>query len=166
MLRKWKKPLIVMTPKSLLRLAACGSTLSECAKGTFQPVIGDDAVDPKGVKKLLLCSGRVYFDLLAKRTELGRNDVAIIRVEEFYPLPTEALNKALAAYNPGTSTFWVQDEPENMGGWRFLRARWGDKLLGKFAWDVISRKAAASPSTGSHHVHHEEQEEILHKAFA
>ncbi len=165
-LRKWKKPLIVMTPKQLLRLPACVSTLSDCAKGSFQTVIADPAVDPKGVKRLLICSGRIYFDLLAKRTELGRNDVAIVRVEEFYPLPTEALKEALAPYAAGTSTFYVQDEPENMGGWRFLRIHLGEKLFGKFNWDIISRKATASPSTGSHHVHHEEQEEILHKAFA
>ncbi len=164
-LRKWKKPLVIMTPKQLLRLPACVSALSECSKGGFQPVIGDVAVEPKGVKRLLLCSGRVYFDLLAKRTELGRSDVAIVRVEEFYPLPTEALNKALAPYKAGTQTFWVQDEPENMGAWRFLRIHFGDKLLDKFAWDVISRRAAASPSTGSHHIHLDEQEEILNKAF-
>ena len=164
-LRKWKKPLIVMTPKQLLRLPACVSTLSDCAKGTFQPVIGDNAVDPQGVKKLLLCSGRVYFDLLAKRTELGRNDVAIIRVEEFYPLPVAALEKALAPYKSGIPTRWVQDEPENMGGWRFLLAHLGEKLFGRFDWAFIGRKAAASPSTGSHHVHHHEQEEILAQAF-
>lgn len=164
-LRKWKKPLIIMTPKQLLRLPACVSTLSDCSKGAFQPVLGDVAVDAKGVKRLLLCSGRIYFDLLAKRTELGRNDIAIVRVEELYPLPSEALNKALAAYKPGTQAYWVQDEPENMGAWRFLRIHLGGKLLDKFPWDVISRKPAASPSTGSHHIHHDEQEAILHQAF-
>jgi 2-oxoglutarate dehydrogenase E1 component len=164
-LRKWKKPLIVMTPKQLLRLPACVSALSDCAKGTFQPVIGDSTVDAKGVKRLLLCSGRVYYDLLAERTKLGRSDVAIVRVEEFYPLPVSALENALKPYKSGIPTYWVQDEPENMGGWRFLLAQLGEKLFDRFDWQYIGRKAAASPSTGSHHVHHEEQEEILHKAF-
>lgn len=164
-LRKWKKPLVVMTPKQLLRLPACVSALSDCAKGTFQPVIGDSSVDAKGVKRLLLCSGRVYYDLLAERTKLGRSDVAIVRVEEFYPLPVSALENALKPYKSGIPTYWVQDEPENMGGWRFLLAQLGEKLFDRFDWQYIGRKAAASPSTGSHHVHHEEQEEILHKAF-
>src|SRR5262249_49814549 len=102
-LRKWRKPLIVMTPKSLLRLPAAGSTLDELATGTFQRVIPDaSSIKPADVKKILLCSGKMYYDLLKRRSELERNDVAILRLEQLYPIPDKQLQECLSAYPEGT----------------------------------------------------------------
>lgn len=165
-LRKWRKPLIVMTPKSLLKLPAAGSPLSDFATGTFRRVIPDDASIPvEGVKKILLCSGKIYYDLLARRTELGRNDVAILRLEQLYPLPDKILKECLSVYAEGTPVTFVQEDPENMGAWRFLRVLWGEKLYGRHPFDGISRPASASPATGSHNSHFAEQDEILTQAI-
>lgn len=164
--RKWRKPLIVMTPKSLLRLKEAVSTFDDLATGTFQRVIADSpAIDPKGVKKILLCSGKVYYDLLARRTELERNDVAILRMEQLYPLPDEILKEKLSVYAEGTPVVFVQEDPENMGAWRFLRVHYGQSLFGRHPFDGISRPASASPATGSHSSHEIEQDEILTKAI-
>jgi 2-oxoglutarate dehydrogenase E1 component len=162
-LRKWRKPLIVMTPKSLLRMPA--SSLADCAKGTFQRVIADDTPPAASVTKVLLCSGKIYFELLKRREESGRGDVAIVRVEQFYPLPTESLKMALKGYTDGIPAIHVQEEPENMGAWRFLKAHYGEKLLGRFPFSGIHRKAGGTPATGSTKSHEMEQESLLAAAF-
>jgi 2-oxoglutarate dehydrogenase E1 component len=165
--RKWKKPLVVMTPKQLLRRPECVSPIDDFSIGTFQQVIGDPVAEQNAseVKRILLCSGRVYYDLLEARTKAERTDVAIIRIEEFYPLPQEALAQALKPYRDGISAIWVQDEPENMGAWRFLRVMLGEKLLKRFPFYYVSRSPSPSPAVGSGRVHKDEQAEILSRAF-
>ena len=162
-LRPWRKPLVIMTPKGLLRLPT--STLDDFARGSFQRVIGDDSsVDPADVRRILLCSGKVYFDLERKRKELGATDVAIVRLEQLYPL-SDALAKTLAPYKDGTPLVWVQDEPWNMGAWYFLNARLPTLLEGRFPVSCVSRAESASPATGSHASHELEQKMLLDAAF-
>jgi 2-oxoglutarate dehydrogenase E1 component len=165
-LRVWRKPLVVMTPKSLLRHPGCVSPMEELEKGTFQRVIADGSgVPPRDVRRILLCSGKIAYELEKRRQELGRRDVAIVRVEQLYPLPKRALETALADYAPGTPAVWVQEEPENMGAWRFFRIHFGDKLLDRFPFSGVCRQSAASPATGSKKSHDLEQSELLSAAF-
>ncbi|MEW4529068.1 MAG: 2-oxoglutarate dehydrogenase E1 component [Maioricimonas sp. JB045] len=165
-IRRWKKPLIVMTPKSLLRHPLCVSPLDELEQGRFEPVLDEIEIDDRQqVRRILACSGKVYFDLLEQRRSLGRQDVAIIRLEELYPLSLDALKSVLDRYNPGTPFVWVQEEPENMGAWRYLWARFGDTVLDSFPLSVISRPESASPATGSAGSHRQEQQAILDAAF-
>ncbi len=164
-LRVWRKPLVVMTPKSLLRHPGCVSSLDDLVSGSFQRVLRDTAVASRDVRRILLCSGKVAYELEKRRQDLGRHDVAIVRVEQFYPLPRKALEEALADYAPGTPAVWVQDEPENMGAWRFLRIHFGDKLLDRFPFSGVCRQSAASPATGSKKSHDLEQNELLATAF-
>ncbi len=166
-LRPWRKPLIVMTPKSLLRLPAATSALEELESGTFQRVIVDPRPANKAKKatRILLCSGKIAYELEKKRTELERADVAIFRIEQLFPFPTEILRRALAPYADGTPVFWVQEEPENMGAWRHLRVKFLDQLFERFPFAGVSRPASASPATGSHNSHKLEQDAILSEAF-
>ncbi len=164
--RRWSKPLVVLTPKSLLRHPGCTSALSEFTSGSFQKIIGDDRVDPKSTERVLLCSGKIYYELLEKRTALQANHVAIVRVEQFYPLSPSVLLGELDKYAPGTRLIWVQDEPTNMGGWQFMKVRFGDALAPKFKLELMSRVESASPSTGSQSAHKLEQKELIDSAFA
>ena len=163
--RKWRKPLVVMTPKSLLRDELSTSALDELARGSFQRVIPDGAVDPKKTSRILLCSGKVYFDLYRHREQTGRKDVAIIRLEQLYPLSMPVLEAALAPYEDGTPVYWVQEEPKNMGAWYFLNVQLGRLLLSRFPLNGIYRPESASPATGSHTSHKHEQLELMHEAF-
>jgi 2-oxoglutarate dehydrogenase E1 component len=162
--RPWRKPLVVFTPKSLLRHPQAVSTLDEMATGRFHRVLGDDKVDPSAVKRILLCSGKVYFDLAAEQAKRSARDVAIVRLEQYYPLG-DALLKALAPYREGTPVVWVQEEPRNMGAWYVLNARKGDMLAGRHPLSVVSRAESASPATGSHAAHELEQKMLLDEAF-
>jgi len=174
-LRRWRKPLVVMTPKSLLRRSDAISHLDELTTGRFHRVIPDDSsVDPKGVKRVLLCSGKVYYDLAKARKEHGRNDVALVRVEQYYPLP-QSLPEVLSVYPEAARLVWVQEEPRNMGAWYFLNATL-PRLLGtaatgpgrgdgRFTLGVVSRPESASPATGSHASHDLEQQILLAEAF-
>lgn len=165
-LRRWKKPLIVMTPKSLLRHKECVSTLDDCAEGRFKEIITDlEITDPTHVKQILLCSGKVYYDLIEKRRELGIDHSMIIRIEQLYPFPRKKLQDLLADFPDDTPVFWVQEEPSNMGAWGFLRLRFGDKFLSRFPFSRVSRPASASPATGSSKTHKFEQEQLLNAAF-
>jgi len=164
--RSWRKPLVVMTPKSLLRDARAVSTLADCAEGTFQRVIGDAATQPEKVRRILLCSGKIYYELLLQRESLQRQDVAILRLEQLYPLPDRLLQSALAPYAAGTPAVWVQEEPENMGAWRFLRVHFGETLFGQFPFAGIRRPASASPATGSARIHKRDQKFLIEQAFA
>jgi len=160
--RKFRKPLIVMTPKSLLRLEACQSSIQELVSGGFHEVLDDPAVsEAKPVRRVLLCSGKVYWDLAAERNKLGRNDVAIVRVEQFYPLNQAVLQKVLERYRTATEWFWVQEEPQNNGGWFFMQPRL--QALG-YQVAYIGRDDAASPATGSTLVHKKEQASIVEAA--
>ncbi len=167
MLRKWKKPLIVMTPKSLLRHKDVVTALDEFANGHFQTVIPDRSVeDPDAVRKILLCTGKIYYELAQEREKLGAFDVAIIRVEQLYPLPHEGLKAALSVYPSGTPVVWVQEEPENMGASRFMRCHYGHHLFQSHPFSSVDRPASASPATGSYRSHAIEQAEIMTQAFS
>jgi 2-oxoglutarate dehydrogenase E1 component len=165
-LRVWRKPLVLMTPKSLLRHPQCVSTLDELAQGRFHRVLADVALPQRtAVERILLCSGKIYFELEQKRAAMGKHNVAILRVEQLYPLPREPLTAALADYPSGTPIFWVQEEPENMGAWRFLKVHFGQQLFDRFPFAGICRQSAASPATGSASSHKIEQEKILAQAL-
>ncbi|MEO7111285.1 MAG: 2-oxoglutarate dehydrogenase E1 component, partial [Polyangiaceae bacterium] len=164
-LRPWRKPLIVFTPKSLLRSPAAVSPLDDLVNGEFKRVIEDSTVDPKNVKRILLCSGKVYYDLVEAREKLGRNDVAIIRLEQLYPL-NENLLAALAPYGDGTPLVWVQEEPRNMGAWYYLNARVSDTIGNRLPLTCVSRDESASPATGSHSSHVLEQKMLISAAFS
>ncbi len=165
-LRRWRKPLVVMSPKSLLRHPRVVSELEHFTAGRFRRVLGDTATDPEEVKRLLLCSGKIYYELEQERQTLGRKDVAIVRLEQLYPLSNETLHEVLAPYQDGIPSYWVQEEPENMGAWRFLKVRWGDKLFDRLPFHGIYRPASASPATGSSSSHKLEQAELIKAAFA
>lgn len=163
---KWSKPLIVMTPKSLLRNKLCVSTLDDIEHGSFQKILPDDR--PKGTptSRVILSSGKAYFDLLQERTRLQRDDVALLRIEQFYPLDPAKLMEALAEYADGTPVYWYQDEPSNMGAWQFVKINWGDVIDTRFKLHRISRAESASPSTGSAKAHALEEQDLLAAAFS
>jgi 2-oxoglutarate dehydrogenase E1 component len=165
-IRRWRKPLIVMSPKSLLRHLEAVSTLDELEKGTFQRIISDNlGRSGQDIKRVLLCSGKIYYELDKKREDLKRDDVAILRIEQLYPLAPEVLEEALSIYEDGTPVFWVQEEPLNMGAWRHMRVSLGYELFGRFPFSHITRPASASPATGSSSSHKKEQEKLLNEAF-
>ncbi len=163
--RPWRKPLVIFTPKSLLRHPAAVNSLDEIAEGSFQRVIPDTQVAAAGVKRILLCSGKVYYDLAAERHRRKRDDVAIVRLEQYYPL-SGALAKALANFREGTPVMWVQEEPANMGAWYFLNARKAEFFAGRHPLTLVSRPESASPATGSKAAHDLEQKILLDEAFA
>jgi 2-oxoglutarate dehydrogenase E1 component len=162
--RVWRKPLVVFTPKWLLRYTEAVSTLDELATGSFQRVIVDSVVDPAKVKRILLCSGKVFYDLTAERRRRNRDDVAIVRLEQLYPL-NDTLPTALAPYRPGTPVVWVQEEPRNMGAWYFLNARKAEVFGDRNPLSLVSRAESASPATGSKAAHDLEQTMLLDQAF-
>ncbi len=164
--RQWSKPLVVLTPKSLLRHAAVVSGLSDFLEGEFQRILPDDRQQPARTDRILLCSGKVYFDLMDKRQELNAQQVAIVRIEQYYPLPESELMAALAQYPTGAEVLWVQEEPSNMGAWQFMKVHFGDILGSRFKFSRVSRVESASPSTGSASAHKLEQNELLEAAFA
>ena len=166
-----RRPLIVFTPKQLLRLKAACSPVEGFTSGTFKPVIGetDDAVlaaaRKQGVDRVLLCSGRVYYDLLAHRTKTGDTSTAIVRLEQLYPLESSAIAEALAPFS-GAELVWVQDEPANQGMWPYLALHLPTDLTGGVLPTLVSRPEAAAPAVGTAGVHRAQQEEILRQAFA
>ncbi len=162
-LRPWRKPLIVMTPKSLLRHPRATSTLDDLATGRFRRVIADPCA-PAGVTRILLTSGKLYYDLVQERERRQRTDTAIVRVEQYYPLPADVLSAALEPYPQTAGVTWLQEEPANMGAWPHLRLRFGPTLFGR-PLDVLSRPASASPATGSAASHKLEQERLIAAAF-
>ena len=166
-LRRWRKPLIVMTPKSLLRHPRSVSAMDELSSGRFQRIIADELPQSASskIQRVLLCSGKIYFELVEQREKSKRNDVAILRIEQLYPLPSEVLQSALAKYADGTPVFWVQEEPQNMGAWYDFRVRFGDRLFGKWPFDGICRPASASPASGSANAHKRKQAALIAKAF-
>ncbi|MDX1682411.1 MAG: 2-oxoglutarate dehydrogenase E1 component, partial [Phycisphaeraceae bacterium] len=156
-----------MTPKSLLRHPEATSDLEAFTEGTFQRVLADNTADddPGRIQRVLLCSGKVYYDLLERREELGREDVAIVRLEQLYPFPSEPLRAALAHYAEDISLVWVQEEPRNMGAWPYLRWIAHTELFHRFDLTGITRETSASPATGSSAAHKQEQQELVDRAF-
>uniref|UniRef100_UPI0035CB583D multifunctional oxoglutarate decarboxylase/oxoglutarate dehydrogenase thiamine pyrophosphate-binding subunit/dihydrolipoyllysine-residue succinyltransferase subunit n=1 Tax=uncultured Jatrophihabitans sp. TaxID=1610747 RepID=UPI0035CB583D len=164
-----RRPLIAFTPKSLLRLKAAVSDLDDFTGGTFQPVLADPlfadgGADPSGVTRVLLCSGKVYYDLAAERERSGRTDVAVVRLEQLYPLPVDALRAELDRF-PGAQLVHVQEEPANQGQWPFLALNLPEHLDGRGLL-AVSRRASASPAVGSQSRHEAQQKQIVADAFA
>jgi 2-oxoglutarate dehydrogenase E1 component len=160
-----RRPLIVFTPKSMLRLKAASSSLTDFTSGHFQPVIADTKVSQ--ANRVIFCSGKIYHDLVAEREKLNETSTAIVRVEQFYPFPAEAIAAEIAKY-PGATLLWVQDEPANQGPWPFISLQLSEtqnEILQKARIRRVSRRATASPATGSHYVHEEEQKALLVEAF-
>jgi 2-oxoglutarate dehydrogenase E1 component len=164
-LRNLRKPLVVMSPKSLLRHPEAVSSLRELAEGEFERVIADREVNPEQCRKILLCAGKVYYDLLDARRKRQVTDVAILRLEQLYPLSDRELEAALSPYAAAAEVHWVQEEPGNMGAWPFLVRKLGSQVAGR-ALHGISRHESASPATGSNMAHRIEQAQILDQAFA
>ena len=158
----FRRPLIVFTPKSLLRLPACRSELKALAEGRFREILPAEAA-PEKCRSLLICSGKIFYDLQKKGKELEREDVAIVRVEQLYPLRTDLLAEALEPFRKLDKIAWIQEEPRNMGAWHFLHPHLSD-ILGKEP-AYLGRDEAASPAVGSHREHNREQEAILQSAF-
>jgi 2-oxoglutarate dehydrogenase E1 component len=164
-----RKPLVVFSPKSLLRHRLAISSVDEFTTGTFQPVLGDTGVNgttlaPESVKRVLLCSGKVYYDLFQARAERGITDTAIIRMEQTYPLPVEELKAELAKYPQAEDFVWVQEEPANQGAWSFVALNLLEHLEG-VRLRRISRPAAAAPAVGSAKLHDAEQSALVEAAL-
>ncbi|MEP6463063.1 MAG: multifunctional oxoglutarate decarboxylase/oxoglutarate dehydrogenase thiamine pyrophosphate-binding subunit/dihydrolipoyllysine-residue succinyltransferase subunit, partial [Frankiaceae bacterium] len=157
-----RKPLIVFTPKSMLRLKAAASKISDFTTGSFAPVIGDPE-QPEPVRRVVLCTGKIYYDLLAARTKRGVTDTALIRVEQLFPLPADEIVEAIADY-PDAELTWVQEEPANMGAWPYMAVNLTENLEGR-KLGRISRAASASPAAGSHTAHDLEQQAILDAVY-
>lgn len=158
--REFRIPLIVFTPKKLLRYPKCVSTLDEFATGQFQDLIDDNSVNPSEVKRVLLCSGKVYYDLLEEKEKANRSDIAIIRIEQLYPLPITRLREVIAKYKTA-EWCWVQEEPRNMGPWNYIL-----RVLTEVELGYIGRKPSATPASGYHRQHVAEQEKFIAAAFA
>ncbi|MDQ6874518.1 MAG: multifunctional oxoglutarate decarboxylase/oxoglutarate dehydrogenase thiamine pyrophosphate-binding subunit/dihydrolipoyllysine-residue succinyltransferase subunit [Actinomycetota bacterium] len=166
-----RRPLVVFTPKSLLRHKGAVSSVEEFTSGTFRPVLADPGIggqplDPSAVRRVLLCSGKVSYDLLRAREERAAANVAILRVEQLYPLPTDELAELLADYPPDAEPVWVQEEPANQGAWSFMALNLPPHLPEQATLRGVARKAAASPAPGAHRVHETEQEAVVAAAFA
>ena len=160
------RPLIVMTPKSLLRLPAASSTIAELENGGFQPVIDDAHVtDRSKVKRIVVCSGKVYYDLHAASEEAANTDVAVVRLEQFYPFPSEKLHEIFASYSNATEIVWTQEEPQNMGGWTFVEPRLRAIAPEKTSLKYVGRTASASPATGSYAIHNLEQANLVNDSL-
>ncbi|MDI6518386.1 multifunctional oxoglutarate decarboxylase/oxoglutarate dehydrogenase thiamine pyrophosphate-binding subunit/dihydrolipoyllysine-residue succinyltransferase subunit [Streptomyces coelicoflavus] len=167
------KPLVVFTPKSMLRLKAAASKAEEFTTGQFRPVIGDDSVDPAAVKKVVFCAGKVYYDLDAERKKRGITDTAIIRIERLYPLPGAELQAEIAKYLNAEKYLWTQEEPANQGAWPFIALNLIDHLDLAVGADVphgerlrrISRPHGSSPAVGSAKRHQAEQEQLVREVF-
>jgi 2-oxoglutarate dehydrogenase E1 component len=158
---KYRKPLVIMSPKSLLRHPLAVSSLKDLEKGSFQQVI-DDPESPAKVERVILCSGKIYYELFNRRRERGDENIAIIRLEQYYPFPEKSLKDTLSKYKKTKAWFWVQEEPSNMGAWSFVRYRLDELMKKNFKY--IGRNASASPATGFPKLYRKQQEDILSTA--
>jgi 2-oxoglutarate dehydrogenase E1 component len=153
-------PLIIFTPKSLLRHPKCVSRLDEFQKGKFLPLIDDDNTDRKEVRRVVFCSGKIYYDLLKRKDELGVKDIALVRLEQLHPFPAEEVEKIIRKYSGNMLTLWVQEEPENMGAWFYIQNQ-----MKKYEVIPVTRQPSGSPATGLFKIHELGQEEIIGKVF-
>ena len=166
MVRDLRKPLIIFTPKSLLRNKDATSPVSEFTKGSFQTIIPENkALKADKVKRILVCSGKVYYDLVKKRDELGADDVAILRAEQLYPFPHKAFATELKKYPNATELVWTQDEPQNQGAWFFVQHYVHENMLPSQKLGYSGRAASASPAVGYSHLHQEQQKLLVEGAF-
>ena len=170
MVRNLRKPLVIMTPKSLLRNKEASSPLSEFVRGGFQTVIADPkealAQKPEKVKRLIACSGKVYYDLVKKREELGNDDTAIVRIEQLYPFPHKAFAAEIKRYPKLQEVLWCQDEPQNQGAWFFVQHSIYENMATGQKLGYSGRAASASPAVGYAHLHQEQQKNLTEGAFA
>jgi len=166
MVRNVRKPLIIMTPKSLLRNKDATSPLSEFTRGGFQTVIGETAeIKAEKVKRMVVCSGKVYYDLVKKRTERGADDVAIVRIEQLYPFAHKAFGNEIKKYPNATEIVWTQDEPQNQGAWFFVQHYIHENMVDGQKLGYSGRAASASPAVGYSHLHQEQQKALVDGAF-
>jgi len=168
------KPLVVFTPKSMLRLKAAASKASEFTSGGFRPVIGDTSVDPAQVRKVVFCSGKVYYDLAAERSKRGVTDTALVRLERLYPLPGKEIQTEMARYSNASTFVWAQEEPANQGAWPFIALNLVDHLdliIGSGPVPNadrlrrVSRPSSSSPAVGSAKRHQAEQQQLINEVF-
>ncbi|HET7755347.1 MAG TPA: 2-oxoglutarate dehydrogenase E1 component [Anaeromyxobacteraceae bacterium] len=164
-LAPWRKPMVVMSPKSLLRHHAAVSPISAFTEGDFLPIIPDAGADPAQVDRVILCSGKVFYELVAVRDASRAKNVAVVRLEQLFPLESKALLGALSHYREGIDVVWVQEEPRNMGAWDYIEPSVGTLLAGRYALSVIARPPSASPAAGSATRHKLEQEALLNQAI-
>jgi len=167
MIRLFRKPLVIMTPKSLLRNKEAVSTIDELSKGAFQTVIGetDAAIEARKVKRIVFCSGKVYYDLLAARRERSLEDAALIRIEQLYPFPHKALEAELRRYPNATQLVWCQDEPQNQGAWFYMEHHLTEALREGQKLSYAGRAPSASPAVGYYDKHYAQQKEIIAAAL-
>ncbi len=159
---KWnfRKPLVIMSPKSLLRHPRVVSPLEDLANGKFQPIIDDTTADVNKVEKLVLCTGKLYYELLAKKEELNAENIALVRLEQIYPLQREDLDNILNKYSNRKELIWAQEEPENMGAWTYIL-----RHLRNTGIDVIAPVSSGSPAPGSHKMFEKNQQGVINKVF-
>ncbi len=167
MVRQFRKPLIILTPKSLLRAKDATSPLSEFTKGEFKTVNPDPetSIVPAKVKRVIVCSGKVYYDLARKRAEKGSDDVAILRIAQLYPFPHKAFATEMKKYPNATDVVWCQDEPQNQGAWFFIQHQIHENMLEGQRLGYAGRAASASPAVGYAHLHQEQQKALIEQAF-
>ncbi len=156
----FRKPLVVMTPKSLLRHPKVVSPLEDLANGSFQPILDDPTADPAKVKKLVLCSGKIYYELLAKKEALNDESIALVRFEQLYPLQMDQINQILEKYNKRNALIWAQEEPENMGAWSFILRNFRDTGI-----QVVSSVPSSTPAPGSHKMFEKNQTGVINHVF-
>jgi 2-oxoglutarate dehydrogenase E1 component len=159
-LRQWRAPLVMLTPKSMLRHHAATSTWDELAQGRFHRVLADADL-AECSSRVIACTGKIFYELDKVRTDAGRDDIGILRIEQLYPFPEKELREALASLRGPTSVYWVQEEPENMGAANYVLARWTQTMPREFPLLRITRRASASPATGSSKAHKLEQRELI-----
>ena len=156
----FRKPLIVMSPKSLLRHPKVISTFEDLAESSFQPIIDDATADASKVSKLVLCSGKIYYELLAKKEKLGADDVALVRIEQLYPLHAESLEGILTKYSGRKEIIWAQEEPENMGAWSYILRNFRDTGI-----QVVAPVPSGAPAPGSHKMFERIQSGVINRVF-
>ncbi len=157
----FRKPLIVFTPKKLLRHPKAVSSIKEMSKGSFQMVIEDNNIDKKKVNKVVLCTGKMYYEMLEEREKRGVTDMALIRLEQLYPFPQKALDNALKGFGKNVQLLWAQEEPENMGAWSYIM-----RMMRKSNIDVVAYPAQASPAAGSSKMHEARMRQVMDQLFA
>jgi 2-oxoglutarate dehydrogenase E1 component len=160
MKRDFRLPLIVFTPKSLLRHPQCTSPIEEFSEGFYHEVIDDNQINKEDAKQVICCYGKLYYDLIAKREELKAYDTAILRVEQLYPFPADELTRVIRQYKNATRWVWAQEEPENMGAWSFVQ-----RIYKEFPFVQICRPASGSPAAGLLEIHKLRQKKIMDKIF-
>jgi 2-oxoglutarate dehydrogenase complex dehydrogenase (E1) component-like enzyme len=167
--RAIRKPLFVFTPKSLLRARSAQSPIESLTSGAFEELIDDPSIDDAAataVRKIVLCSGKISHDMMAVRDGADASSLAVLRAEQLYPWPAEALSVALSRYPNAREIIWLQEEPENMGAWNFVKGRLYERHGGQYTITRVSRPESGSPATGSASIHQQEEAELLASVIA